>query len=53
MDAVLALVRAKIIPLVRIIKGGRANAKVSSDVIKVNSLLKAYIAGLTTQIQPQ
>ena len=49
MDAVLALVRSKIVPLIVSIKSGSFDPKVSSDVIKVNNVLKTYIASLTTQ----
>jgi hypothetical protein len=46
MDAVLALVRAKLIPLIKLIKTGQPSAQLSSDVIKVNGILKAYIGTL-------
>ena len=38
MDAILALIRAKIIPIVQKIKTGDCDAKLSSDVIKVNQV---------------
>jgi hypothetical protein len=48
MDAVLALVRAKIIPLIQQIKTGKPSAQLSSDVIKINHVLKAYIGTLVS-----
>lgn len=38
MDAVLALVRGKFIPIIQKIKNGDCDAKVSSDVIKINQV---------------
>lgn len=49
MDAVLALVRAKVIPLIQHIKTGKPNAQISSDIIKINHVLKAYIATLVSE----
>jgi len=49
MDAVLALVRAKIIPLVMDIKTGKPSPQVSADIITINDVLKTYIAGLVKE----
>ena len=42
------LVRAKIIPLIKHIKTGKPSAQVSSDVIKINNVLKVYIGTLVS-----
>mmetsp|Transcript_31276 Transcript_31276/g.76596 ORF Transcript_31276/g.76596 Transcript_31276/m.76596 type:complete len:147 (+) Transcript_31276:383-823(+) len=46
-DAVLALVRGKIVPIIKLVQAGKVSARVSSDVIKINHVLKTYIASLT------
>lgn len=49
MDAVLAVVRAKLIPLIKHIKSGQPSAQVSNDVIKINHVLKTYIGTLVQE----
>jgi hypothetical protein len=44
MDALLALIRAKFVPIVQKIKTGDCDAKVTSDVIKINQILKVRLA---------